>query len=188
MNLVSVIISIFNKADSLQLALESVKNQTYKNIEIIIVNCTDEILEDIEEPIISLGIKIYNSESLVTIREEAMKLSKGEWICFLDSKDYWYPYKLEKQLTQLSKHTSILFSCSNMDVGEGLYLPDNTYTKHRSYNLQNIFYKHTLDHSNYVNYSSVIIHKTVVNTDWYSVLQCTPCLYISEPLLYSNCI
>ncbi|MBE7014864.1 MAG: glycosyltransferase family 2 protein [Ruminococcaceae bacterium] len=109
-DLVSVIIPTYRRSDMLIRAIESVLNQTYKNIELIVVN--DNIKGD--EFSLELYKKIENikDERLKFIEQEehingaaarnaGIKEAKGEYISFLDDDDYWKKEKIEHQLNLL---------------------------------------------------------------------------------------
>ncbi|WP_435524098.1 glycosyltransferase family 2 protein [Chryseobacterium indoltheticum] len=93
--LISINIPVFKCEKYILRCLESVKNQTYKNFEIILVNdCTpDESMAVIEKFVKenpNLNIAIYEHEKnsgLSVVRNTGIKLSKGEYIYFLDSDD-----------------------------------------------------------------------------------------------------
>ena len=81
--LVSVVIpTVSTRKKELKRALESVKNQTYKNIEIVVVD------EGLPAPI---------------QRNIGIKRSHGEFIAFLDDDDIWMPEKIEEQVKMLNK-------------------------------------------------------------------------------------
>ena len=126
-NLVSVIISTYNKYEQLLCAIFSVSKQTYKNIEIIIIddNSSDlryEYLKDIIEneygelkfKIIYLGEKnsrkILGFPSCGYVRNFGFKVSSGKYIAILDDDDYWLPNKIKKQVEILEKTN--LLACS----------------------------------------------------------------------------
>ena len=97
--LVSVCIPTSNSAKFIVTALGSVINQTYKNIEILIVdnNSNDEtisLINNFSDPRIHI-LKIKNYGSIAASRNLAIKSSKAEWIAFLDSDDFWSLNKLE---------------------------------------------------------------------------------------------
>lgn len=93
--LISINIPVFKCEKYILRCLESVKNQTYKNFEIILVNdCTpDESMAVIgkfvqENP--NLNVEIYEHEKnsgLSVVRNTGIKASKGKYIYFLDSDD-----------------------------------------------------------------------------------------------------
>ena len=110
MPLISVIISYFNNRKFILDALSSVINQTYKNIEVIII-FDDENNEDYEyikkyikkDKRISIyknNIRLGAGES----RNKGIKFSKGQYIAFLDSDDLWHKEKLHKQITFMQKN------------------------------------------------------------------------------------
>lgn len=101
--MISVIIPTYNRFDSLLKAVESVKNQTYQNIEIIVVddNSTDERYENnMIEGIKYIKIEEGSKEILgygcgALPRNIGMECANGEYIAFLDDDDVWMPDKLE---------------------------------------------------------------------------------------------
>ncbi len=97
----SVVIPTYNQAKFLNKALDSLKAQKYQNFEVIILDnfSTDEtykVIKKFSKKIIYK--KIRNHGVIARSRNKGIKLSKGKWICFLDSDDYWLPNKLEKIL------------------------------------------------------------------------------------------
>ena len=96
--LVSVIIPTYNRTDYLKITLNSVLSQTYKNIEIIVVDDGSEgdankILCDSFSNVIY--IKIKNSGGPARPRNTGIKAAKGELIGFTDDDDIWLPQKLK---------------------------------------------------------------------------------------------
>lgn len=93
--LISINIPVFKCEKYILRCLESVKNQTYKNFEIILVNdCTPDesmaIIEKFVQENPNLHVKIHEHEKnsgLSVVRNTGIKLSKGEYIYFLDSDD-----------------------------------------------------------------------------------------------------
>ena len=106
--LFSVIIPTFNNSRFLKLAIESVLSQTYTNFEILIINNnstddTSRIISSFNDFRIS-EFKINNSGVIAKSRNMGIRLSKGEWICFLDSDDKWYKSRLETILKNIQKY------------------------------------------------------------------------------------
>lgn len=103
--LVSVIMSVFNEERHIRKAIDSVLNQTYRNIELIIINdySTDrslEICESIKDPRIRIYSKTGESRYLATSRNMAISMAKGEYIINQDADDYADPARIEKQLAK----------------------------------------------------------------------------------------
>lgn len=100
--LVSCILTTYNRCNLLKRSLDSIINQTYKNIEIFIIDdCSSDSTGEI--------IKIYNdsriryirhsfNKGLAQARNTGMENSNGEFIAFLDDDDEWLPNKIKEQL------------------------------------------------------------------------------------------
>lgn len=102
--LISVIITSYNSEKFIKRALNSVVNQKYKNIEIIIVDdCskdkTIEILNQLKKKYFFKIIKLNkNSGSPGKPRNIGIKNSRGKIVSFLDADDYWNENKLSLQI------------------------------------------------------------------------------------------
>ena len=104
MNLVSIITPSYNCAIYIAETIGSVRNQTYTNWEMIIVDdCSTDDTDEVVAPFLKLDSRIKylrnekNSGAAVS-RNTALREAKGRWIAFLDSDDLWEPDKLEKQV------------------------------------------------------------------------------------------
>ncbi len=101
--LVTVIIAVYNGEKYLSECIESVLNQTYKNLEIILVNdgSTDgsaEIIKKYEEKDRRI-ITIHKENSGVSLsRNAALDIATGEYICILDQDDLFAPDYVEYYL------------------------------------------------------------------------------------------
>jgi glycosyltransferase involved in cell wall biosynthesis len=124
--LVSVIIPCFNAEKWVAEAIESCLNQTYSNMEIIVVDdgSTDNSLEIIK----SYGTKIKwetfpHNKGGNQARNRGFALSKGEYIQFLDADDYILPNKIEQQVQLLEQtEADVVYS----DWRHKQHLPDGT--------------------------------------------------------------
>jgi len=110
MDLVSVIIPYYKKKKYIELAVNSVIQQTYSNFELIIIY-DDENKEDLYllKNLIKKDkrIKLYiNKKNLGAgrSRNKGVKLSQGSLIAFLDSDDLWTRNKLKKQILFMKKN------------------------------------------------------------------------------------
>lgn len=115
-DLVSVIISSYNRYDLLVNAIKSIKNQTYKNIEIIIINDGSNDIRYLDlDNCIHLNEKnsrnILGYPSCGYVRNIGFQKAKGDFIAILDDDDYWLPNKIEKQLNIL-KNNDYLLCCT----------------------------------------------------------------------------
>ena len=115
MKLVSIIIPTYGGSDSLSDSIDSVLNQTYTNIEIIVVddnNPNTEAREKTEELMIKYAeeervkyIKHNHNRNGAAARNTGFKYSNGEYICLLDDDDVFLSEKVDKQAAYLSAHS-----------------------------------------------------------------------------------
>ena len=128
MDLISVIIPYYKKKEYIISSINSVLNQTYKNLEIII------IYDDLNKEDLNLLKKIKKKDKRIKIyinkknlgagrsRNKGIKLSKGIFVAFLDSDDLWKKNKLKKQIFFMKKnginasHTSYTIINSNNKI------------------------------------------------------------------------
>lgn len=106
--MISIIIAAYNCEPYLDQAIQSIQAQSCQDFEVIIVNDgstdkTQQLAEQLaqEDPRIRV-ISQANSGGPAQPRNLGIAQSVGEYVCFLDPDDYWYPDKLEKQLTLMS--------------------------------------------------------------------------------------
>lgn len=98
----SVIIPIFNKAPYVKKALESVFSQTFRDFEIVIVDdgSTDNSLSVAQEVLDGCEVLHHlihqDNAGVSTARNNAVKASHGDYLCFLDADDWWAPTFLER--------------------------------------------------------------------------------------------
>jgi glycosyltransferase involved in cell wall biosynthesis len=107
--LVTTVIPVFNRPTLLKRAVQSVLDQTYRPLEVIIVDdgSTDNTLE--------VAARLANENSEVTVlsiknsgpgvaREAGRQAANGEYIQYLDSDDILLPSKFEKQVAELKQN------------------------------------------------------------------------------------
>lgn len=118
--LVSVIIPNRNRTDVLYRAVKSVIDQNYENWEIIIVDDSDEgIFKEIANRYKGIRkIHIYRGDNVgpAGAQCKGFALSRGEYVAFLDSDDYWSTEKLEKHMAVLGHYDGIALSWDNFYV------------------------------------------------------------------------
>ena len=108
--LVSVIIPTYKRSDLLMKAIASVQEQTYQQIEILVVNDNEKgdeyscrlanMLAEIHDPRLQL-IEQEKHINGAAARNAGIRAAKGEYISFQDDDDYWEPNKLEIQVHHL---------------------------------------------------------------------------------------
>lgn len=112
--MVSVIIPSYNRADKIKPAVESVLNQTYTDLELIIVDDgskdnTKAVIESIDDS----RIRYVRQENAgaCSARNNGINYAKGEYIAFHDSDDIWHKDKLKKQMDALLKNNADIVCC-----------------------------------------------------------------------------
>ena len=138
MELVSAVIPTYNRFSFLLNTLKSIKNQTYKNIEIIVVNDASTDKEYYKYNWKKENIKIIhlkeNSKEKIGfpcagyVRNQGIKEAKGKYIAFCDDDDIWLPKKIEIQMNEIKK-TDVKMCSTDGLIGDGVYDPSKTYKK-----------------------------------------------------------
>lgn len=116
---VSIIMNCFNGEEFLKEALNSVKDQTFTDYEIIFVdNCSTDNSAEIA---LSFGkkLKYFKTQANLCLgkaRNFALERCTGEYIAFLDCDDMWKSEKLEKQVAILDLKNNIAMTMTNYDI------------------------------------------------------------------------
>ena len=115
MALVSVVIPTLRRPKLVSRALASVFNQTYEQLEVIVVvdgpdEDTTDVLLAVNDPRLQV---VVNPRSLTAAgaRNVGVDHAKGEWVAFLDDDDEWFPSKIEKQIAFASNRGAVVISC-----------------------------------------------------------------------------
>ena len=111
--LVSVIMAEYNTNEKLlKESIESILNQTYKNFEFIIVDdCGTNNVKKITEEYNDKRIKVLKNKKnsgLVFSLNKAINMCEGKYIARMDTDDYSYPKRLEKQVTFIEKNKEFI--------------------------------------------------------------------------------
>ena len=103
--LVSIIIPCFNCEKWVAQAVESCINQTYPNIEVIVVDdgSTDKSVEVLRQFLPRIRLETGPNRGGNAARNTAFKLSMGEYIQYLDADDYLEPDKISRQVQFLEE-------------------------------------------------------------------------------------
>ena len=156
---ISVVIPSYNRKEFLKRSIDSVINQTKKPFEIIVVDdgSTDGTETMIKSDYDFVKFIKQKNKGVSAARNIGIKVSIGEWICFLDSDDEWKKDKLEKQINAMKSNPGYKFFHSNeIWIKNGIRI--NQKKKHKKYG-GDIFDK-CLDMCR-ISPSSVMIDKTV---------------------------
>ncbi len=107
-SLVSVIIATYNRREKVIRAINSVLDQTYPSIEVIVVDdgSTDGTPEALERRFgnrVQL-VKSRHCGNPNAVRQQGLDRAKGQWISFLDSDDWLCPDKVSRQVDYLQQN------------------------------------------------------------------------------------
>lgn len=109
-DLVSVVIPTYNREKTISRAIKSALCQTYKSIEIIVVDdCSNDNTERIvinefaHDPRVTFH-KLEKNQGACVARNVGVQISKGKFVAFLDSDDEFLPDKIAKQIEFIKKY------------------------------------------------------------------------------------
>ena len=160
--LVSVITPVYNAGKVIEETIKSVFNQTYKNIELVLV---DDCSKDNSAEIIGKYRDVFpgiiyflqpKNMGAGAARNKALELARGQYVAFLDADDLWLPEKTEKQLNLMAERKSpFSYTAIEMIDEEG-----NTIKGKRNLK-ESCDYKYLL-HNTIIATSSVIVDRVVL--------------------------
>ncbi|HEX9046250.1 MAG TPA: glycosyltransferase [Verrucomicrobiae bacterium] len=118
---ISVVIPAFNRAHCLANAVQSALDQTFTDLEIIVVD--DGSTDGAAEVLAQFGerIRVLRQENrgVSAARNAGIRAARAEWIAFLDSDDQWHPEKLRRQWDCLQRFGGqVCFTRSTLDNGQ----------------------------------------------------------------------
>ncbi len=159
----SVILPVYNRESTITRAIKSVLNQSYDEIELIIVddasddNTVEMIRHSNDKRIVFIQSKSRGGAGKA--RNIGLKIAKGNYIAFQDSDDEWLPCKLEKQLSYMKKENyKISFTPYKlMEETKTLIIPYN-YNQLDSYIISDILKK-----GNIIGTPTLVLEKEVID-------------------------
>ena len=113
----SIIIPTYNREEYISTAIQSIKNQSFKNWELIIIDdgSTDNTQGIVQEYLSDSRVRYFyqKNQERSASRNNGIKHSNGNWICFLDSDDYYHETHLQrfKDLIDKNKSKPGLYLC-----------------------------------------------------------------------------
>ena len=148
MNLISVILPVYNCERWVGRCIKSILNQTYKNIQLIIVNdgSTDNTLEI---------CKTYENDKVVIINKEnsgvsetrnvGLEKAEGKYVFFIDADDYIKNDCIENMYKKISEYSADVVKCDYQQFyDEGIMKQQKLFSKIFLYDMENIDLKKQL--------------------------------------------
>lgn len=137
MELVSVIVPVYNSEHFLERCLDSILNQTYKNIEVLLINdgSTDssgEICETFKNKDRRVRVIHQKNAGVSSSRNIGIDMSEGKYIQFVDSDDYIEPKMIEILTREIEKKVELAicgYKIENIDDNG-----NSTFTESKNYN------------------------------------------------------
>ncbi len=206
--LVSVYMSAYNAEKYILESVNSILNQTYKNIQLIVVDdcSTDKTLEVLNS-ITDDRLEVYQNKVNMHMAyswNEAIKHAKGEYLAHNDADDVWKPDKLEKQVTFLEEHQEYGACFGHCDIIDS----DGNWANDRYPELVNVYafenmprakmFRYLIENSNRFCHCAALIRADIIKKVgmyditnlylndfdyWLRILCFAPIYILQEPLL-----
>jgi len=168
--LVSVVIPTYNRADKIKDSIDSVLNQTYENLEVIVVDDgstdnTEEVINSYDDTRLRY-IRFDENKGANVARNTGIKKAKGEFIALQDSDDIWDPEKIEKQFEAYQNTPDdykVIYSvvCGHLTNGGKIHVPEK-WARPREGNIH-----HTLRKGSFVPMVSIFTKKSCIENVGY---------------------
>ena len=119
--LLSVIIPVYGVEKYIAQCLDSVIHQTYRNIEVIVINDgtkdrSAEIAKEYAKKDSRIKVYDFNNGGLSIARNRGIECAKGEYIAFLDSDDWLMQNMYEKLMEKIKEYGADIAKCSVIEI------------------------------------------------------------------------
>lgn len=176
---ISVIVPVYNAGDFIEECLNSIRNNTFRDIEIICVNdgSTDnslEILNSVKKQDSRIVIMDKPNGGPSDSRNVGLSVARGEYISFVDSDDYIHPKMYEFLYTKMKKNNldQLYFSASSFFENDSIYSEFSDFKN---------LYKRRADYSGIVTGREMFV-KMVNNSEF----RPTPWMFLSRRDLFEK--
>lgn len=135
--LVTALITTYNRPSFLREAVESVRRQTYENVELVVVDDhsdtpAEETLSDVSDDGFERlrCVRHETNRGANAARNTGIEAASGEFVAFLDDDDVWLPEKLEAQvarLEELGEEYALVYGATrhrDMETDETIFVSD----------------------------------------------------------------
>jgi len=162
---ISVIIPIYNTSKYLKYCIESVLNQDYKNVEVLLVNdgSTDnsgKICENYKDAHKRVKVIHQNNSGASTARNKGLDHATGDYIMFLDSDDFWVDSCLGRIVDKLNK---IETEIDVMFLKSAVIKDDGSLTEFKGYEFENFNKRQLIEYISTQNKVAVSACLKVIN-------------------------
>ncbi len=206
--MVSVLMCTYNREAYLQRAIESVLNQTYQEIELVIVDDgstdgTKQMMSEYQDERIKFLPLEYNS-FYCNAANQGLELCTGDYVAFMNSDDEWMPEKIEKQVEFMEQNpeygacfTSVcLMNNKGEDITEQCLGWKQLFAT--NYETQKEWINHLFFKSSCLCHPSALVRKSVIEKVggfnlmyrqladydlWIRIVEQTPICVLQEPLI-----
>ena len=166
MDLISVVIPTFNRGNLIVRSVNSVLNQTYSNVEVIVVDDgSSDNTFDLISKINDKRLKYYKLESnkgANFARNYGISKASGKYIAFHDSDDVFRPDKLRLQLENMKRNKSFLDFCKvciNLSSDDSFILPNDDMDKE----FNNDSFLNVLCKGNFISTQAILVKREVLD-------------------------
>lgn len=169
---ISVIIPTYNRGKSIIQSINSVLEQTYHNLEILIVDdCstddTEYLISKIDDPRVKY-IKLKENKGASFARNIGIKIATGKYISFQDSDDIYKNNKIEKQYINLIKKNSDFDFCKIcLHLNNSFKVIFPSQYQQRSIAKKKIIEE--LCNGNFVSTQSILVKNTVIKNNLFDI-------------------
>ena len=206
--MISVVVPVYNMEKYVLECLDSIKNQVFKDYEIIVVDdgSTDlsvDVIKKFSYSNSNIKIKIISQENsgVSAARNRGLKEACGEYVCFVDSDDVLAPQYLYEMYKVLIKTGTGLVFCylkivyNNYDISKYKYI-DNGYIIDNNVNILRkiLYFKFTVGIGSFLVKKNILIDNDLKFTEGfmygedkyliYKIVNNTPCIAICNSSLY----
>ncbi|EFX39423.1 glycosyltransferase, group 2 family protein [Streptococcus parasanguinis ATCC 903] len=159
--LISVVVTCYNHENYIEQCLRSIFNQTYRNIELIVLDdgstdSSSEVIQEVlkESPFVTI-FESHENIGVVRTRNKGLNLLNGDYFLFVDSDDF-----LD------NRYVEELYDCANNHQADIVYCDLYNFEKDETYLKAQEFDLHNLLKSNYISNCS-LVKKTILKGIYY---------------------
>ena len=159
--LISIVVTCYNHENYIEQSLRSIFNQTYRNIELIVLDdgstdSSSEVIQEVlkESPFVTI-FESHENIGVVRTRNKGLNLLNGDYFLFVDSDDFLDDRYVEE-----------LYDCANNHQADIVYCDLYNFEKDETYLKAQEFDLHNLLESNYISNCS-LVKKTILKGIYY---------------------